>query len=498
MNSTVQSGFFGKLPVLGDFLTRRLSVDFVGPWDRWLQQGLTAAREQLSGGWTDSYRRAAPWRFALESGACGPRALLGVMNFSWDRVGRQFPLTIAFELPAGCSAFEVASCAEAWYLAAEKLSGQAITEEMALETFDAAVVQLAPLLRAGLSVPAAADLSACEQYLRADGAFRLPLLSQGLGCSLTAMCAAQLARSAPPVAAFWCEATSGEPILYASRGLPAPTLWGEWLQLARRALPPDTITAVAPIPTPSLSPSPVSELTMPRGASAIRWQHTLLSAATPGAALAIAAIPVELEAQVAERLAEVGALLQQWNALGDEMFEKLAVLVRAPQGSPQAPHQASIHLAACLPQGPGHVFAWSGAAAIFRLRGRKLERLTADSEATAKGEGGSLLDLLQSSDAEASPHEAIELKLSHVDTTELQDRYLLCADATYASLSWGQLVSALAESSPEYAAARLREAVGQRIESAVPALIVMFEGSQDAPSVRVANTLEVVPDVAAS
>jgi type VI secretion system protein ImpM len=31
-------GFYGKLPTAGDFVTRRLPIDFVRVWDRWLAQ----------------------------------------------------------------------------------------------------------------------------------------------------------------------------------------------------------------------------------------------------------------------------------------------------------------------------------------------------------------------------------------------------------------------------------------------------------------------------
>ena len=184
-----------------------------------------------------------------------------------------------------------------------------------------------------------------------------------------------------------------------------------------------------------------------------------------------------------EQLGRVGALLRQWSPETDDgLLEGLGALLRAPQ-------EGAIHLAACLPQGGGHVFLWSGGASVFRLRARKLERLVADDVPDLPLDAGSLLDLLQPSGASTSEDQTQELKVARVAATQLQDRYLLCADSTYASLSWGQLVSALEESSPEFAADRLREAAGVRIESAAPALILMFEGSPEAPAARVANTL---------
>jgi type VI secretion system protein ImpM len=504
MRNAPQVGFFGKLPVLGDFLMRRLGAEFLTPWDLWLQHGLTAARTQLGGSWAQYYEQAAPWRFALEAGCCGSQALIGVWMAGSDRVGRQFPLTIACALPAERGALETATAADAWFAATEALLAEGLGGALTLEQFDSEVTGLASVLEAtALAAAPAADLEACAQYLRAHGAFRLPLSPGGFGSALNAMSAAQLARFAPPLAAFWCESTTAEPTLYASRGLPAPLLWAEWLRLPRRPSLRTNKPVLPTVDTPSPSPSvsvrsaalspPSSDLlsSLIPEAPPSRWQHALMAGATPGAALAVAAIAGDTDARVSERLARVGALLRQWSPEDDgALLEALAQLLRAPQ-------EGAIHLAACLPLGAGQVFLWSGGASVFRLRGRKLERLVCDELPAAAGDGGSLLDLLQPASADAGVDETLTLKVARVAATQLQDRYLLCADATYASLSWGQLVSALEESSPEFAADRLREAAGARIESAAPALVLMFEGSAEAPAVRVANTLRIESEAVA-
>jgi len=499
MSSALQVGFFGKLPVLGDFLTRRLGSDFLTPWDLWLQHGMTAARTQLGAAWTQYYQSSAPWRFALEAGACGPQAVIGVWMAGSDRVGRQFPLTIACALPSERGALETATAADAWFAAAEALAADGVGGQLAADQFDAEVASLAGVLEAtALAFAPAADLEACAQYLRAHGAFRLPLTPGGFGAALNGMCAAQLARFAPPLAAFWCESTTAEPTLYASRGLPAPLLWAEWLRLPRVAA--SALMAAAPVAAavapPAAATAPISTraaaLSPPSSgllsslipeAPSSRWQHAVMAGAAPGAALAVAAIAGDTDARVNDQLGRVGALLRQWSTdTGDGMIEGLEALLRSPQ-------EAAIHLAACLPQGGGHVFVWSGGGSVFRLRARKLERLVPDDVPEAPLEAGSLLDLLQPTGESVSEDQTQQLKVARVAVTQLQDRYLLCADATYASLSWGQLVSALEESAPEFAAERLREAAGVRIESAAPALVLMFEGSPEAPAARVANTL---------
>jgi type VI secretion system protein ImpM len=48
-------GWYGKLPSLGDFASRRLEADFIEPWDLWLGEGLQAQRGTFGEGWLDAY-----------------------------------------------------------------------------------------------------------------------------------------------------------------------------------------------------------------------------------------------------------------------------------------------------------------------------------------------------------------------------------------------------------------------------------------------------------
>ena len=91
-------GWYGKLPSLGDFASRRLEADFIEPWDLWLGEGLQAQRAAFGDAWLEAYDDTPPWRFLLAPGALrGVRpelAFAGVLVPSVDRVGRHFPLTI--------------------------------------------------------------------------------------------------------------------------------------------------------------------------------------------------------------------------------------------------------------------------------------------------------------------------------------------------------------------------------------------------------------------
>ena len=91
-------GWFGKIPSVGDFVTRRLPPSFVRPWDQWLQTGMSESRRRMGERWVDVYLTFPVWRFLLPVGVLGSTAWTGVLMPSVDRVGRYFPLTLATPL----------------------------------------------------------------------------------------------------------------------------------------------------------------------------------------------------------------------------------------------------------------------------------------------------------------------------------------------------------------------------------------------------------------
>ncbi len=102
---TRKAGYHGKIPAQGDFIQRGLPLGFTRAWDRWLMEGIAALKERRGEGWLDGYRTAPLWRFSVPAGAFGEAAMTGVLTASVDRVGRNFPLTIAVLSPVGCSPF---------------------------------------------------------------------------------------------------------------------------------------------------------------------------------------------------------------------------------------------------------------------------------------------------------------------------------------------------------------------------------------------------------
>ena len=127
MNETFETGWYGKLPSSGDFVTRRVHPVFTEAWDAWLNAMLAGSRERLGAGWRDAFLSAPAWRFVLQPGVLSPEGWAGLIVPSVDAVGRYFPLTVVASLVR----------AHRWYAEVEPVVSFALTPEAEIETFDA-------------------------------------------------------------------------------------------------------------------------------------------------------------------------------------------------------------------------------------------------------------------------------------------------------------------------------------------------------------------------
>jgi len=138
MSESFETGWYGKLPCNGDFVTRRLPFSFIDPWDKWLNAMITGSREQLGGAWREAFLSAPAWRFVLAPGVIGLQGWVGLIMPSVDSVGRYFPLTVASGLSPG-SIDPVATLVRAhnWYAEVEPVAGIALSADAEVGTFDA-------------------------------------------------------------------------------------------------------------------------------------------------------------------------------------------------------------------------------------------------------------------------------------------------------------------------------------------------------------------------
>jgi type VI secretion system protein ImpM len=94
MPKAAPPGFYGKVPDLGDFISRRLPPAFVTTWDSWLRLLLQSSRDRLGDAWTDAWLGAPIWHVGFGAGVAFPVQAWGVLIPSVDRVGRHFPFSI--------------------------------------------------------------------------------------------------------------------------------------------------------------------------------------------------------------------------------------------------------------------------------------------------------------------------------------------------------------------------------------------------------------------
>lgn len=199
-------GAFGKMPSLGDFLRMDLPQGFVDPWDRWLQEGMLTARNALGDTWQDCYFSAPIWRFTLSPGLAGAAAVQGVMMMSVDRVGRQFPMTLAS--PLGDMQAPVLAHLQA-------SAGFAALETLALEALEDSMTR--DLLQARLAAMTLPDAIVMPRMMQAQGG----LVVLAGNDDLTSALAARQVTGSFRKPSVWTADLGGQSRMMVCEGLPA-------------------------------------------------------------------------------------------------------------------------------------------------------------------------------------------------------------------------------------------------------------------------------------
>ena len=103
MNTT---GFYGKLPARGDFVSARVPATFKNTWDDWAQLLVTACKNIANENTTEVWHKLPVYRFYLSAGIAGDNAWVGITLPSQDSVGRLFPFCIARDIEPSLTAPE--------------------------------------------------------------------------------------------------------------------------------------------------------------------------------------------------------------------------------------------------------------------------------------------------------------------------------------------------------------------------------------------------------
>jgi type VI secretion system protein ImpM len=136
MKANAEIGFYGKLPMLGDFVSRHLPIEFISIWDNWLQAALASSQQQMDSAWLNSYLTCPIWRFILSSGVCGKTAWAGILMPSVDKIGRYFPFTVAVPFPQSPYLPHLFTLGDEWFEQLEAGALRGLEGDMDVSSFE--------------------------------------------------------------------------------------------------------------------------------------------------------------------------------------------------------------------------------------------------------------------------------------------------------------------------------------------------------------------------
>jgi type VI secretion system protein ImpM len=197
-------GWYGKLPCLGDFISKRLPESFIKTWDTWLQDGMVAGKALFAEEWDEQFLTFPMWRFLINRQVIDDTAWVGLIIPSADRVGRLFPFTVAFPLPANAViAFSIKQLDHTLDAVASLV--HQVLEDDSLENLEQGLSQL-PVTSPSAGAQPGHTLFALEQAHMA-----MPLATEGgLGDFLGSLAIGELFARAISPAIWWVPHNSGE------------------------------------------------------------------------------------------------------------------------------------------------------------------------------------------------------------------------------------------------------------------------------------------------
>lgn len=479
MSVPFEVGFFGKLPSHGDFLRRRVSDGFVGVWDGWLQECLTASRSALGDRWLDVYLTSPVWRFACSAGTCGPAPVIGVMAPSVDRVGRYFPLTLVAELPGQTpSLLATVLRAEPFFEGAERLVIETLeSERIDFDSFDERLLRLGQDLESVRTAPAVVlDAAAWDVLDNAADGWQIPIESPAeLGSAFNQLLAQRLGEVYEPLVLWWTDGSSiVPPSCLVVKGLPHPDTFtalldGSWSERRWRSVP-------AHVDASRVQEEPlVEDLAPPRfrsaGASDVGCvrqinQDSFLERTDVGIWAVADGLGGHSDGEVASRMV-CDALA---DVVPDSSFEELVSaaeqrvrevndhLVRAAMRPVNAVHSGST-VVTLLARGTRCAVLWAGDSRAYRLRSGRLEQMTRD-HSLAEVEGIDAADSHAITRA-VGGDSVLELDIFR-DRVHPGDRFLLCSDGLTRTVPKEQLETWVAHGD-------IRQAVDGLIKAALEA-----------------------------
>lgn len=232
-------GWYGKVPYLGDFASRRLPQTFIATWDRWLQQSMSASRAQLGTRWLDAYLHSPIWRFVLLPGVIGDEFWAGLIMPSVDKVGRHFPLTIAVSIAPRPGILATVVASNNWYAAIESTALAALNTAFTVDQFEARLAD-APFQDGLYQEQDTHALDLAGWWSQPAARFDMPLPAGVTAQHLVCAAGSEWFQSAGAGKSIWWQdmAASAQPRLACFPGLPQADHYTTFLQGGETPLQP--------------------------------------------------------------------------------------------------------------------------------------------------------------------------------------------------------------------------------------------------------------------
>jgi type VI secretion system protein ImpM len=218
-------GWFGKLPMLGDFASRRLPPAAVSVCDAWLSGGLSASQAQLGVDWLEAYLSAPLWSFAWAPGVADTSWWFGVCMPSVDAAGRYFPLLAAATTHDPSCLHAPAAAMGDWYARLSLAVLGVLQPKATVEAFESVLELLhLPTTMANLNQPH------CDVPAQAIRPMRMDVdAADWPGCGVPLSSALAIV---PPHSAWWVSRPDGQTRLTVTlcQGLPGEGRFADLLQ----------------------------------------------------------------------------------------------------------------------------------------------------------------------------------------------------------------------------------------------------------------------------
>ena len=241
------AGFFGKLPTLGDFISRGLPDETVAAVSRLLDRAFSAAVRRMDGQWYDRCQSEPALAFAVSEGVLGAGRWIGLLRPSIDRYGRSYPLLVMAPLPAVLPVGLAPHQLDVWLESMQVAMLAAIDGSVDPDHLQAVLDNHPPVLSG------AAEVEACPPHLVAGEEKRALRLSLGADTNReSALAWAMEARVGTATTLWWWPDAPGRPDALMFDRLPAPEEmaalldgdWSAWLAvLAESQANPDGPTS---------------------------------------------------------------------------------------------------------------------------------------------------------------------------------------------------------------------------------------------------------------